>query len=95
MFEVEPLVWVQLGHIFGLLFMYSTAVKNVINFWFLSAYCKLSHCLNVLIRSLKAVYPHTICSHMSDHYLEGLCGHYEILLRIISLSVCKQYLFMI
>jgi hypothetical protein len=67
--------------------MYSTAVKNVINFWFLSAYCKLSQ-LNILIQSLKAVYPRTLYSHVSDHYLELLCGHYEILLRIISLSVC-------
>jgi hypothetical protein len=71
--------------------MYSTAVKNVINFWFLSAYCKLSQCLNVLIQILKAVYPRTLCSHTSDHYLELLCGHYEILLRIISLSVNSIY----
>jgi hypothetical protein len=41
-FEVKSLVWVQLGHIFGLIFMYSTAMKHVINFWFLFAYCKLS-----------------------------------------------------
>jgi len=79
-FKVKPLVLVQLGRILCLIFMYSTGVKNVINFWFLSAYCKLSQCL-------KAVYSHTLCSHMSDHYLKLLWGHYEILLRIISLFI--------
>lgn len=68
---------------------------NVINFLFLSAYCKLSQYLNVPVRSLKAVCHCTFYGHMSDHYLELLLVHDEILPRIISLSVRKQYLFMI
>lgn len=43
-FEVKPSVWVQLGHIFGLTFIYSTPVKNVINFGF---FLHIVNCLSV------------------------------------------------